>query len=93
MLRSACIVCAIAWGLAGCTPSMAVRPSKPVIVTRVQYEPLPPYLLQPCNIPHPAVTTWSSLAQASNTIYTALLNCAAQVQAIAQTQTPHKGRL
>lgn len=72
-------------GLYGCTPSMAVRPGKPIIVTRVQYQPIPAYLLQPCNIPRPPLTDWASAIAAGNDLYTALTACAAQVDAIRAT--------
>lgn len=72
-------------GLYGCTPSMAVRPGKPIIITRVQYEPIPAYLLAPCNMPHPPLTDWASAIAAGNTLYTALTACAAQVDAIRTT--------
>ncbi len=79
--------------LAGCTPQMAVRPAAPLIITRVQYQPLPAYLLTPCNIPHPPLMDWGSAIAAANTLYTALTACAAQVDAIRATvhshATPH----
>ena len=74
--------------LSACTPSVAVRPAQPVIVTRVQYQPIPAYLLAPCVIPHPALTDWGSAIAAGNTLYTALVGCAAQVDAIRNTASP-----
>ncbi len=71
--------------LAGCTPSMGVRASKPITITKVQYQPLPAYLLTPCTIQHPPLTTWGSAISAANTLYTALTACAAQVDAIRTT--------
>ncbi len=86
MLRAVSILCAgVAAMLAGCAPSVAVRPGQPVIVTRVQYQPIPAYLVAPCNIPHPPLTTWGSAIAAGNTLYTALTTCAAQVDAIRNT--------
>ena len=86
MIRAASILCALACAALGaCTPSMAVRPGKPIIVTRDHYQPLPAYLLVPCNIPHPPLTTWGSAIAAGNTLYTALTACAAQVDAIRAT--------
>ncbi len=85
-MRLASIVPALALAaLCGCTPQMAVRPGKPVIVTRVQYQPIPAYLLQPCHIPRPPLTDWASAIAAGNTLYTALTACAAQVDAIRTT--------
>ena len=77
--------------LAACTPQMAVRPGKPIVVTRVQYQPIPAYLLAPCNIPHPPLTTWGSAIAAGNTLYTALTACAAQVDAIRTTVQAQSG--
>lgn len=71
--------------LAGCTPSMAVRPAQPLIITREQYQPIPAYLLAPCVIPHPRLTDWASAIAAGNDLYTALTACAAQVDAIRTT--------
>ena len=81
--------------LYGCTPSVGVRPSAPLQITRTHYIPIRASLLQPCTgAPTLGPTaTWGDLAQAYIPLKAAFEQCAAQVQAIAQTQTPHKGRL
>ena len=81
--------------LCGCTPSIGVRPSAPLQIVHTHYIPIPASLLQPCTgAPTLGPTaTWGDLAQAYITLHAAFEQCAAQVQAIAQTQTPHKGRL
>ena len=87
MMTRAFLACGLL-ALSACTPSVAVRTAKPVIVTRVQYQPIPAYLLAPCDIPHPALTDWGSAIAAGNTLYTALIGCAAQVDAIRNTAYP-----
>ena len=77
----------------GCTPSVGVRPAAPLQIVHTQYIPIPAALLQPCAAPLSTIHTWGDLAQAYITLHAAFEQCAAQVQAIAQTQTPHKGRL
>ena len=72
--------------LAGCAPSVAVRPSEPLIVTRTQYIPIPAELLAPCPQPTPPIRTWGDLAQAYLTVRAALGGCAAQVDGIAHLQ-------
>ncbi len=72
--------------LAGCAPSVAVRPAAPLIVTHAQYIPIPAELLAPCVQPTPTIKTWGDLAQAYLTVKAALTGCAAQVQAIAKVQ-------
>ena len=72
--------------LAGCAPSVAVRPSAPLIVTRTQYIHLPAELLAPCTQPTPPIHTWGDLAQAYLTVRAALAGCAAQVDGIAKLQ-------
>lgn len=84
------VACAL---LCGCTPSVGVRPSAPLQIVHTHYIPVPSSLLQPCTAPQASITTWGDLAQAYITLHAAYQQCAAQVQAIAQTQTPHKGRL
>ena len=72
--------------LAGCTPSVGVRPSAPLIITRTQYIPSPAELLVRCPQPTPAIHTWGDLAQAYLTVRAALAGCAAQVDGIAALQ-------
>ena len=84
------LAAALLWG---CTPSVGVRPSAPLQIVHTRYIPIPASLLQPCTAPQASIRTWGDLAQAYITLHAAYQQCAAQVQAIAQTQTPHKGRL
>ena len=76
--------------LCGCTPSVGVRPSAPLQIVHTRYIPIPASLLQPCTAPQASIRTWGDLAQAYITLHAAYLQCAAQVQAIAQTQTKGK---
>lgn len=89
------ILCAapILLALTACTPSIGVRPAAPLQIVHTHYIPIPASLLQPCTAPQASIRTWGDLAQAYITLHAAFEQCAAQVQAIAQTQTPHKGRL
>ena len=72
--------------LTGCAPSVAVRPSAPLIVTRTQYIPIPTELLARCPHTTPVIHSWGDLAQAYLTVRAALAGCAAQVDGIARTQ-------
>ena len=74
--------------LSGCTPSVAVRSVAPLQIVHTQYVPIPSALLRPCQAPQSTITTWGDLAQAYITLHAAYLQCAAQVQAITQTQHP-----
>ena len=85
-MRLALLVPIAALWLAGCAPSVAVRPSAPLIVTRTQYIPLPADLLTRCPQPTPLIHTWGDLAQAYLTVRAALAGCAAQVDSIAKLQ-------
>ena len=76
--------------LSGCTPSVGVRPSAPLQIVHTRYIPIPASLLQPCTAPQASIRTWGDLAQAYITLHAAYLQCAAQVQAITQTQTKGK---
>ncbi len=84
--RLAAPILAAALALCGCTPSVGVRPSAPLIVTQTHYIPIPTSLLQPCTAPQARIETWGDLAQAYISLHAAYQQCAAQVQAIAQTQ-------
>ena len=88
MIEWRILLAVILLALAGCAPSVAVRPSAPLIVTRTQYERLPFYLIQPCPQPTPPIHTWGDLAQAYLTLRAALAGCAAQVGGIAKLQPP-----
>ena len=81
-MRLALLVPIAALWLAGCAPSVAVRPSAPLIVTHTQYVPIPAELLAPCPQPTPPIHTWGDLAQAYLTVRAALSGCAAQVASI-----------
>ena len=72
--------------LCGCTPTVGVRPAAPLQIVHTQYIPIPSALLQPCTAPQATIRTWGDLAQAYITLHAAFEQCAAQVQAIAQTQ-------
>lgn len=72
--------------LCGCTPSVGVRPSAPLVVTQTHYIPIPAELFQPCTAPAAQIRTWGDLAQAYISLHAAFAQCSAQVQAIAQTQ-------
>ena len=76
--------------LYGCTPSVGIRPAAPLQIVRTEYVPIPSELLQPCTAPAATIRTWGDLAQAYITLHAAYLQCAAQVQAITQTQTKGK---
>lgn len=76
--------------LCGCTPSVGVRPAAPLQIVRTEYVPIPSELLQPCTAPAATIRTWGDLAQAYITLHAAYVQCAGQVQAIAQTQTKGK---
>ena len=78
------LAAALLWG---CTPSVGVRPSAPLQIVHTHYIPIPGSLLQPCTAPQTRITTWGDLAQAYITLHAAYQQCAAQVQAIGQTQT------
>lgn len=82
------LLAVILLALAGCAPSVAVRPSAPLIVTRTQYIHTPAELLAPCPQPTPIIHTWGDLAQAYLTVRAALAGCAAQVGGIAKLQPP-----
>lgn len=69
--------------LSGCTPSVAVRPTAPLIVTQTHYIGLPFYLIQGCDTSDPVITTWGSLAQGYITVRAQRDACASQVSAIA----------
>ena len=81
-MRLALLVPIAALWLAGCAPSVAVRPSAPLIVTHTQYVPIPAELLAPCPQPTPPIHTWGDLAQAYLTVRAALSGCSAQVASI-----------
>ena len=86
-LRLALLVPIIAIALlCGCTPSVGVRPSAPLQIVHTHYLPIPASLLQPCTAPQARIQTWGDLAQAYITLHAAYKQCAAQVQAIGQTQ-------
>ena len=72
--------------LCGCTPSVGVRPAAPLQIVRTEYVPVPSDLLQPCTAPAATIRTWGDLAQAYISLHAAYVQCAGQVQAIAQTQ-------
>ena len=72
--------------LCGCTPSVGVRPAAPLQIVHTQYIPIPAELLQPCATPASTIRTWGDLAQAYISLHAAFVQCAGQVQAIAQTQ-------
>ncbi len=72
--------------LCGCTPSVGVRPAAPLQIVHTQYIPIPAELLQPCTAPGGHIRTWGDLAQAYISLHAAYVQCAGQVQAIAQTQ-------
>lgn len=72
--------------LCGCTPSVGVRPAAPLQIVHTQYIPIPGELLQPCTAPAATIRTWGDLAQAYLTLHAAYVQCAGQVQAIAQAQ-------
>lgn len=76
--------------LCGCTPSVGVRPAAPLQIVHTQYIPIPSPLLQPCTAPASTIRTWGDLAQAYISLHAAYVQCSAQVQAIAQTQTKGK---
>ena len=80
------LIALVLLALAGCTPSIGVRPSAPLIVTRTQYVPVPAELLAPCPHSAPSISTWGDLAQAYLSIRAQLSGCAAQVDAIRTTQ-------
>lgn len=72
--------------LCGCTPSVGVRPAAPLQIVRTEYLPIPPELVAPCTAPAATIRTWGDLAQAYISLHAAFVQCAGQVQAIAQTQ-------
>ncbi len=76
------LLAVILLALAGCAPSVAVRPSAPLIITRTHYIPIPAELLTPCPQPTPPIHSWGDLAQAYLTVRAALSGCAAQVASI-----------
>ena len=81
------LLAVILLALTGCAPSVAVRPSAPLIVTRTQYIPIPAELLAPCPQPAPPIHTWGDVAQAYISIRASLIGCAAQVDAIRTLST------
>ncbi len=74
--------------LAACAPSVAVRPSTPLTITRTHYIPLPPNLLQPCLTAQPAIRTWGDLAQAYIGLRASYASCAAEIDAIRSAEQP-----
>lgn len=84
------LLAVILLALAGCAPSVAVRPSAPLIITRTQYVTVPAELLAPCPQPTPPIHTWGDLAQAYLTVRGALAGCAAQVDGIDKLQATPK---
>ena len=74
--------------LGGCTPSVGVRPSAPLIVTQTVYRKLPAWTVAPCPIPRPSITDWLSVADASNQFHAALRTCSAQIEAIRAIDQP-----
>lgn len=78
--------------LCGCTPSVGVRPSAPLVITRTKYKPIPAELLRPCQKPKPfaPLTPWGDLAQAYKLVTSYLAQCNAQVTAIGKTQETNK---
>ena len=86
MIRLGLPLAVILLALTGCAPSVGVRPSAPLIVTRTQYIHIPAELLTRCPQPTPLIHTWGDLAQAYLTVRAALAGCAAQVDGIAKMQ-------
>ncbi len=90
MMRAACIACAICASLCACTPSVGVRPSAPLQIVHTHYIPIPASLLQPCT-GAPALSptaTWGDLAQAYIGLRASYASCAAQIDAIRNTEQP-----
>ncbi len=83
--RLAAPILAAALALCGCTPSVGVRPSAPLIVTQTHYIPIPAELLQPCAARAAQIRTWGDLAQAYISLHAAYLACNAQITAIRRT--------